>query len=137
MAIPQKWLYAAIEEAAGCQAYPVEAPDLASPPYVIFTRSNTSRELVLNDTLDASPEPDTFGPVGTFTLQIFVDGYLAAWTIADAIRAALHKFSGTANEVEIESCLLVEEADDSPIFYDGRDAPTYVINQTYQIRWID
>jgi hypothetical protein len=137
MANPQKWLYAAIEAAAGCQAYPVEAPDLAAPPYVIFTRSATTRELVLADTLTAEPAADTMPPVATFDLQVYADGYLAAWTVADAIRSALHKFAGTAHEVEIESCLLSDESDDQPVFYDGRDTPTYVIAQSYQVRWYE
>jgi hypothetical protein len=137
MAIPQKWLYAAIEAAAGCQAYPVEAPDLASPPYVIFTRSATARELVLADTLDDDPQPDTFPPVATFDLSIYADGYLAAWTVADAIRGELHRIAGTAHDVAIESCLLVDEADGEPVFYDGRETPTYVISQTYQVRYTD
>jgi hypothetical protein len=137
MAVPQKWFYAAVEAAAGCEAHPLGVPEGVAPPFVVYGRSATTRELVLSDTLQEEPAADVLPPVGTFQVQIYADGYLAAWEIADAIRAALHKFAGTVDGIEIEACLLAEEADGDPVFLEGRDKPTYVVDQVYTVRWID
>lgn len=137
MAVPQKWFFAALEAAAGCSAYPLGVPEGVATPFVIYGRSATTRELILADTLTAEPLTDALPPAGTFQVQVYADGYLAAWAIADAIRAALHKFAGTVDDVTIDSCLLSEEADGDPVFFDGRDLPTYVVEQTYAVRWID
>ena len=137
MAVPQKWFYAAVEAAAECEAHPLGVPEGVAPPFVIYGRSATTRELVLADTLQAEPEGDPLPPVGMFQVQIYADGYLASWEIADAIRQALHKYAGTAEGVTIDSCLLMEEADGDPVFLEGRDKPTYVVDQVYAVRWID
>lgn len=137
MAVPQTWFYAAVEAASGCSAYPLGVPEGVATPFVVYGRSATTREMVLEDTLQAEPLMDILPPVGTFQVQIYADGYLAAWAIADAIRAALHKFAGTVGDVTVDSCLLIEEADGDPVMFDGRDSPTYVVDQTYQVRWLD
>lgn len=137
MSVPQKWFYAAVEAAAGCEAHPLGVPEGVAPPFVIYTRSGTAREQLLSDTLDDEPASDAMPPVATFEVQIYAATYVGAWDIADAVRAAVHKFSGVANEITVESCLLAEEQDGDPVFLDGQDKPTYVVNQTYQVRWVD
>lgn len=137
MAVPQTWFYAAVEDAAGCSAYPLGVPEGVAPPFVVYSRSATSRELVLADTFDEDPAADTLPPIGTFNVEVYAEGYLAAWQIADAIRSALHRFQGEADGVAIDSCLVMDEADGDPVTLDGQDKPTYVVNQTYQVRWLD
>ena len=127
MASPEGWLSSAIEAAAGCPAYPMAAPEGRLPPFVVYGRTATTREQQLDGTFDA--------PSGTFSVTIYVDGYLAAKTAADAIREAVNNFKGPGGGSEILSTVLTDEADGSPEFLDGRDSPTYVIEHTYTIRW--
>lgn len=127
MASPEAWLRNAIEDAAGCPAYPLQAPEAVAPPYVLYTRAGTARERDLNGTAGA--------PVGTFEVEIYADGYTDAKALADLVRVAAQDFSGNADGATIDDVELAEEADGEPVYFDGRDRPTYVISQTYLIRW--
>ncbi|MFM8771293.1 MAG: DUF3168 domain-containing protein [Candidatus Kapaibacterium sp.] len=127
MASPEAWLSAAIETVSDCPAYPMAAPEGKAPPFVIYGRTATTREQQLDGTDDA--------PIGTFQVTIYVDGYLAAKTTADAIREAVNNFSGSANGSTILSVHLTDEVDGDPEFLDGRDMPTYVVEHTYSITW--
>jgi hypothetical protein len=127
MASPEAWLRSAIEDAADCAAYPLQAPETVAPPYVLYSRSSTARERDLNGSAGA--------PVGTFAVEIYADGYTDAKALADLVRGAVNDFSGIAEGSTIDDVELTEEADGDPVYFDGRDKPTYVISQTYLIRW--
>lgn len=127
MASPEAWISSTIESAAGCPAYPMAAPEGLVPPFAIYGRTATVREQQLDGTFDS--------PAGTFAVTIYVDGYLAAKTVADAIRGGLNNFKGPGAGAEILSVQLTDELDGDPEFLEGRDTPTYVIEHTYQIRW--
>lgn len=129
MAIPELWIKAAIEDSAECLAYPVEAPEGAAPPYVTFGRSSTSRQLVLSDSVA--------NVVGVFDVSIYADSYVQAKELADNCREGLHNFSGMAEGVTIEMSALTDEVDGSPEYLDGRDKPTYSVNHTYEIHWVE
>jgi hypothetical protein len=137
MALPQTWLKSAIETAGGVPVYPKDAPEDAVAPFVIYDRSATTRELVLEDALSATPAAGAVSPVASFSVAIYHTGYLAAWAVADAIRFACHRYAGTSAGVTIESCLLTDESDSDPIYFEGHDAPLYVVSQTYSIRWTE
>lgn len=129
MAIPEVWMKAAIEDACECLAYPVDAPEGAAPPYVTFARASTTRELVLDDAVA--------NVLGTFSVSIYADSYLQAKELADACREGLHNFSGIAEGVTIELSELNDEVDGQPVYLDGRDRPTYSVDHTYAIRWVE
>lgn len=136
MPIPEKWIKGAIEDAvANCQAWPVAMTGTGDPPYVVYFREGTTRELVLADTLDATPEANQLPPAATFRLDIYADSHVQAWEIAEAIGAALNRFKGTVGDLTIESCLLADERDGDAVRLDGREDPTYIVEQTYAISW--
>lgn len=130
MAHPEQWLKSAIETAAGCDAYPLVAPESAPLPFVTYARSSTAREGSL-----AAPLPEPVPPVATFTVEIYATTYMAAKQLADSVREALHNFNGTAEGVTILYTLLAEERDGDPVFYDGQDKPVYYVEHTYTVRW--
>lgn len=130
MPYPEQWLKAAIEGAGGCLAYPMEAPEGAALPYVIYGRTSTQRETIM-----AGPTPLSVNPSAQFSVLLYASTYSTVKTLADQIRAALHNFNGTANGVTIRQCLILEELDGSPDYLEGQDKPTYTVEHTYQIRW--
>jgi len=128
MASPEAWIRSAIETAAGCSAYPQIVPESAAVPFVVYSRSGTTRE-----TLGVAGY--TIPPTGSFSIEIYADTYSQVKTIADSVRVALANFNGTANDATITSVLLVDERDGQPVFFNGQDKPTYVVEHSYQIRW--
>jgi hypothetical protein len=130
MAYPEQWLKSAIETAGGCLAYPMEAPEGAALPYVIYGRTSTQRETIM-----AGPTPVNVNPSAQFSVLLYAPTYSGVKTLADFVRAALHNFNGTASGVTIRECLILEELDGSPDYLEGQDKPTYAVEHTYQIRW--
>jgi len=135
MAAPQIWLRSAIEAAAGCDAYPVQAPEGVAPPYVIYERTATSREQIVADTLDSPAAGTLLPPSAAISVLVFVDDYVAVWETSSAIVAALHGFAGEHEGTTIESSLVIDERDSEPVYMDGRDTPTYVVELTVEVRW--
>lgn len=135
MSAPQVWLRNAIEAAAGCNAYPVDAPDNADFPYVVYERSATSRPLLLSDGLASPGGGSDQSPTAAVTVQVFAKDYIEAWNKSDAIVGAIHCFSGSASGTTIESSVVTDEKDASPIFYEGEDLPTYVVEIAVEVRW--
>lgn len=130
MAYPEQWLKAAIEAAGSCSAYPMEAPEGAALPYVIYGRTSTQRETIM-----AGPTPVNVNPSAQFSVLLYASTYSTVKGLADFVRAALHNFNGTAHGVTIRQTLILEELDGSPDYLEGQDKPTYTVEQTYQIRW--
>lgn len=135
MSAPQVWLRSAIEAAAECDAYPVQAPEGVAPPYVIYERTSTGREQILADTLDGPAVGTLTPPTAAITVLVFVDDYVAVWERSAAIVQAIHGYAGEHEGTAIESCLVTEEKDAEPVYMDGRDTPTYVVELTVEIRW--
>ena len=128
MASPEAWMRAAIEASAGCMAYPQVVPESAAVPFVVYARTGTARENI-------GVPGITISPVGTFGVEIYADTYSQARTLSDSVRTALANFNGTASGATISSVLLADERDGDPVFFNGQDKPTYMIEHTYQIRW--
>lgn len=136
MNAPHNWLKAAIEAAAtGVTAWPVDETGGSEPPYITYTRESTTREQLLDDTFDADPEPDQTPPVVRYTVVIYADSYVLAWEIATYITAAIHKFKGTAHGETIEHCLVLDERDGDAFYLEGREKPTYTVEQAIEIRF--
>lgn len=129
MASPEAWLKSAIEQVAGCNAYPMVVSEGQVPPFVVYMRSATSRVQQLDGTFDA--------PRGTFDVQVYDDGYLAVKNTADAVREAVNNFKGPGQGATILSVQLEDERDGDPVFLEGRDLPTFVVDQIYTIRWVE
>lgn len=139
MGSPHNWLKAAIEDAVGSgggyavTCWPVEMTGGGEPPYVVYTRTATSRELILPDALDEIPEIGNLPPVATFTVTVFSDSYVQGWEIADAIMAAVHRFSGSAHGETIQTALVTDVADGDSGFLEGREQPTFTVELTVEI----
>ncbi len=127
MASPEAWIRSRIESATSADAFPMYVAEGQSPPFVVYGRSGTLRELALTTIDDVA--------VGTFELVIYSDSYSAAKDIAEDIREELSNFTSPADDDYILSSHLENERDGPPVFLDGRDSPTFVIEQTFQIRW--
>lgn len=135
---PHNWLRAAIEAATGCTAWPVGMTGTGDPPYVIYTREQTARELSLDDELSATPGPGAMPPVARYTVAIYADSYVQAWSIASAITAAIHLFAGGPEDASgetIHQCLVADERDGDAGYLEGREQPTYTVEQDVEIRF--
>lgn len=126
MAGPEAWLRGAIEEAE-VPAYPLVVDEGIAPPFCVYSRTSTDRERSL--------EEPAGHPVGTFTLEIYADGYAQAKAAADAVRQQIQNFNGEADGCTIDETFLADEKDGDPVFLDGRDRPTYMVEMTLAIRW--
>lgn len=128
---PEAWLWGAIETATSYDAYPLSAPDNAAAPYVVFARTGTTRTNDLGGPADV--------PAGQFSVEIYCDGYKAGKDLADLVRGGLNGVSGdfTVSEgtVTILGVELIDERDGPPVLLEGRERPTYVIEQDYTITW--
>ena len=127
MPVPEIWLKSAIEEATDLLAYPLVVPEGAALPWIVYGRNATQRDLVLGGVSNV--------PMGTFDVAVYADSYADAKGYADEIRAAVNNFNGTVGDLTIEAVMLTDERDGDPVFFDGRDVPTYAVQQTYTIRW--
>jgi hypothetical protein len=141
MGSPHVWLKAVIEDATGSgsgyevTAWPVEMTGAGDPPYVIYQRTSTVRELMLPDALDDAPEIDSLPPVATFTVTVYADSYVEAWEIADAVTLAVHKFSGSAHGETIQTAIVTDVADGDSGFLEGREQPTFTVELTVEITY--
>jgi hypothetical protein len=129
MATAESWLKSKIEQASGCSAYPLVVPEAAVPPFAMYARSSTDHELSLSG--------DVRLATASFTVEIYCDSFVDARSAADAVRDSAHNFYGSVDGLTIHNCILTDEKDGSPVFLDGRDVPTYVIEHTYLIRWTE
>lgn len=126
--IPELWLWEAIEGAAEVDAFPMTVPEGTQPPFVVFGRASTQRTRGLGEGgLDVT--------AGSFSVLIYSDSYKEAKQIAKAVLDAVCDFSGSADGVNIVDAFLEDESDGEPVFLEGRDRPTYSIDQTYTVMW--
>jgi hypothetical protein len=111
---------------------------VGEPPYVIYTREQTVREQLLDDAFSDTPDPDAMPPVARYTVVVYADSYVQAWDIAGAISAAIHRFAGgpdVAHGETIHQCLVVDERDGDAGYLEGREQPTYTVEQDVEIRF--
>jgi hypothetical protein len=127
MSSPESWLKATIETAGACTAWPLVPSEGSAPPFVVYARDSTDRPLQTSG-LTGFAE-------GMFGLEVYADGYSLVRAAADAIRAALHNFTGSGSGATIDHVHVSDEKDGSPVFLDGRDVPTFVVEMNVFIRW--
>lgn len=129
---PEAWLADTLEAAAGCPAYPVMGREGTLPPYVVFNREGTQDDMALDDELG-----EKVVSTGTFSVDIYADGYLQAKGIAAAVKMAVRNFSGHSGSLTIIRSVVDDDRDGPPVLLDGRDTPTYTIEQSYRISWLE
>lgn len=127
MSSPEAWLKATIETAGACTAWPLVPAEGTPPPFVVYSRDSTDRPLQTSG-LTGFAE-------GMFTVEVYADGYTLVRAAADAIRAALHNFTGSGSGAIIDHVHVSDEKDGNPVFLDGRDVPTYVVEMNVFVRW--
>lgn len=126
----QGWLRATLEEAAGCNAWPLFGPAEA-PPYVMFAQAGQADE----DTLADDGETIT---TGTFTVEVYAAGYTEAHEKARAIRRAVRNFAGESGDLTIVRVLVTDAKDSDPVFDDGASKPVaYVVEITISVSWME
>ena len=136
MGAPHVWLKSAIEAAAsGVTVWPVDMTGGGEPPYVIYVREQTARELLLAETFDDGPVPGELSPVARFSVTIYADSYVQAWEIAGNISTALHRFQGSGEGQTIDSCMVMDERDGDAGYLEGREQPTFTVEQTIEVRF--
>ena len=124
---PETFLRNKIETATGIDAYPMAAPSAAVPPFVVFSRVNTTRDRTMDDSGATA--------MATFAVEIYSDGYADGKDLAELCRVALQGFIGTVDGLEVQATSIEDESDSEPTYFDGREVPTYQISQTYTVTW--
>jgi hypothetical protein len=126
----QSWLRETLEEAAGCNAWPLIGP-AADPPYVMFAQAGQADE----DTLAADDETVT---TGTFTIEVYGTNYADTHETARDIRRALRNFAGSSGDLTIVRVLVTDSKDSDPVFEDGQNRPiAYVVEITVAVSWME
>ncbi len=126
---PERWLHETIEAATGVKAWPADVPEGNLPPFVVFSRASTERESDL--------EMPGGSPLATFDITVFSPTYLGGKELADKIRRAVDKFTGTAAGVDIQSAALIDERDGEVIEFGGEGKPVYSVEMTLLVRFTE
>jgi hypothetical protein len=124
---PEAWLKATIETAGSCTAWPLVPAEGTAPTFVVYARDSTAREIQTSGLTGFCD--------GDFTVDVYADGYTLVRAAADAIRAALHNFTGSGSGATIDHVHVTDEKDGTPVFLEGRDVPTFVVEMNISIRW--
>jgi hypothetical protein len=115
----------------GFQVYAMAVPSksMATLPFLIYKRSNISRESHLTGPM--------FMPLVGLQIAAWALHYDTARTLADSVRLALDGHTGTLAGCTIEDMRLVSETDDylDPTVAGAQLPPAYEVRQLYQIRW--
>lgn len=127
MPYPETWLREAIEDATDTPTYPLVVPEGAAPPFVVYWRESTTRERQFGAPVNSA--------VGVFNLQVYADGFAEVKSLADQVRAATNNFSGEVDGLTIDYTDLADERDGVPVSLEGRDRPTYCVEQRLNVRW--
>jgi hypothetical protein len=111
----------------GFRVYPIVAPVSAALPFAVYQRSVIER----NQTLSV--------PVGVPRVSVQIDTYAATYEearqIADALRANLDGWSGSAYGVDVKHVALESERDGF-VQLDGSELPpVYQVTQTFDVAW--
>lgn len=126
----QGWLRARLEEATGCDAWPLIGP-VAAPPYVMFMQAGQTDE----DTLDSDSETLT---TGSFTVEVYGAGYAEAHQMARDIRRNVRNFTGSSGDLTIARVLVTDSKDLDPVFEDGQNRPiAYAVEISLSISWME
>ncbi len=115
----------------GFQVYPIAVPakPVASLPFIVYKRSNITRESSLSGPM--------FMPLVSLQISSWALTYDGVRELGDEVRLALDGHTGTLANATIEDMRLVSETDDflDPTVAGAQLPPAYEVRQLYQIRW--
>lgn len=133
MSAPHVWLREQIEDATEITAWPVEMTGNLMPPYVVYVREETARDvaLTLADAINGPIAEDI--SAATFAVTIYADSYVQAWEVADQVAGAVHNVSGGGGDAYIQHSKVVSQRDGSAGYLDGREQPTFTVDLSVQI----
>lgn len=111
----------------GLRVYPVLAPASAALPFVIYQRSQIERSQTLSRPMGV--------PRVSVQLDVYAATYEQAREIADALRANLDGWAGSAYGVSVKHVALESERDGF-VQLDGSELPpVYQVTQTFDVSW--
>jgi hypothetical protein len=117
----------AVARLVGRKVYAMMAPASAGYPFITYRRTSIDREQTLAN------------PVGvprlSVELQVYAGGYEQAREVADACRAALDGYGGSALGCTVSQTSLETESDDFVTLQGGDLPPAYQLTQTYDVWW--
>lgn len=111
----------------GTRVYPVLAPATASLPLVTWRRSGIQREQTLVAPMGV--------PRVTVEYSIYGATYEQAREVADAMRAVLDGYGGTADNTTVRQTSLEDESDDFVTLAGADMPPVYQVTQRYDVWW--
>lgn len=117
----------AVSALIGTKVYPVIAPASATLPFATWRRVAVRRQQTL-----AAPMGM---PVTSIEYSIFGSTYEQARDVADAMRAVLDGYGGSANNTEVKQTSLEQESDDFVTLAGAELPPAYQITQQYDVWW--
>jgi hypothetical protein len=68
---------------------------------------------------------------------LYAESYAETKLLAERVRLACDTFKGEAAGLIIDRVDLADERDGEVVIFEGYDRPTYVVVQSYRIRWIE
>lgn len=117
----------AVAMLVGRKVYAVMAPQSATYPFIVYRRTSIDREQTFSAPMGV--------PRVSVEYQVFAGSYEAAREVADAVRAALDGYGGSALGCTVSQTSLEAEADDFVTLQGGDLPPAYQITMTFDTWW--
>lgn len=111
----------------GRRVYAVMAPQSATYPFATYRRNAIDREQTLGNPMGV--------PRVSIELQVYGGTYEQAREAADAARAILDGYGGSALGCTVSQVSLEQESDDFVTLQGGDLPPAYQITQSYDVWW--
>jgi hypothetical protein len=111
----------------GLRIYAVMAPQSATYPFVTYRRSAISREQTLGSPMGV--------PRVSIDYEVYGGTYEQAREAANAVRACLDGYGGTALGCTVSQVSLESESDDFVTLQGGDLPPAYQITMTFDVWW--
>jgi hypothetical protein len=111
----------------GTKVFPLITPPETAMPYVVWRRAGITRDQTLSAPMGV--------PTVTVEYQIAGATYESARTVADAMRAVLDGYGGTADNTTVRQTYLDDESDELVSLEGGPMPDTFVVRQSYKILW--
>lgn len=115
-----------ISSIVGSGIFPVMAPQGTMPPFVVYQRTNVSREQSLTGPIGV--------PVVTLQLTSWSSSYETAKTLAREIRLQVDGYTGTYGDVTIQRTSIASEMDGAEMPTDDQMLPYYYVQQSFDFR---